>query len=171
MTERLEGTPEETTEPEPETAAIEPEPEPEAAEPEPEAAEPEPAEPEPEPAELAAEAAAAVAAVATGRAKRREVAPAASLRAPTPSEVATRVTDPASRIFVIGSVVVFVAILVFGLVGGHGGLLTTTPSPTVRPVATLKPSPSASTRASVAPASVAPSPSPAPSIAASPSPS
>ena len=175
MTERPEGTPEEAAEPEiePETAAIEPEPEPEAAEPEPEAAEPEPAEPEPEPepAERAAEAAAAVAAVATGRAKRREVAPAAPLRAPTPSEVATRVTDPASRIFVIGSVVVFVAILVFGLVGGHGGLLTTTPSPTVRPVATLKPSPSASTRASVAPASVAPSPSPAPSIAASPSPS
>ena len=137
MTERPEGTPEVATTPE-----IEPEPA--VAEPEPAAAE-EAAAAEPEPA-------AAVAAV-VGTARRREAAPATPLRAPTPSEVATRVTDPASRIFVIGSVVVFLAILVFGLVGGHGGLLTTTPPPTLRPV----------------PASAAPSPSAVPSRSAAPS--
>ena len=151
MTERPEGTPEEAAEPEiePEAAEIEPESE----------IEPEAAETEPEPAQPVAAAAAVV-----GTAKRRAVAPAAALRAPTPSEVATRVTDPASRIFVIGSVVVFVAILVFGLVGGHGGLLT--PSPTHRP------SPSAAPSVSAAPSpSAAPARSATPSAAASPSPS
>ena len=153
MTERPEGTPEEATTPEiePEPAAAEEAP----AEPEPAAAEPAAAEPEPEPA--AAEGPAAAEAAVVGTARRREVAPATPPRAPTPSEVATRVTDPASRIFVIGSVVIFVAILIFGMVGGNGGLLTTTPSPTLRPVL-VSPAPSASA-------------APSPTAVASPSPS
>ena len=164
MTERPEGTPEEAAAPEIEPA--EPEIEPEAAEQaamaEPEAAE-RAAMAEPEPAQPAAAAAAVV-----GTAKRREAAPATPPRAPTPSEVATRVTDPASRIFVIGSVVVFVAILVFGLVGGHRGLLTPAPTHRPSPSVSAAPSPSPSAAPSV---SAAPSRSAAPSATASPSPS
>ena len=170
MTERPEGTPEEAAAPEIEPAEpeIEPEAAGQAAMAEPEAAE-EAAMAEPEPAQPAAAAAAVV-----GTAKRREAAPATPPRAPTPSEVATRVTDPASRIFVIGSVVVFVAILVFGLVGGHRGLLT--PAPTHRPSPSVSAAPSPSVSAAPSPSaapsvSAAPSRSAAPSATASPSPS
>ena len=45
-------------------------------------------------------------------------------RAPTLSEQAVHVADPASRLFVIATVVVFAAILAFGLLAGNGGLLT-----------------------------------------------
>jgi hypothetical protein len=78
-----------------------------------------------------ASAAAGVAADAAGSAvSRRRGAPAASVqRAPTQSELAVRVTDNASRFFVIGTVVVFVTILLYGLLAGSGGLLTATPAP------------------------------------------
>jgi uncharacterized membrane protein YfcA len=69
-------------------------------------------------------------------------------RAPTQSELAVRVTDNASRIFVIATVIVFVAILAFGLLGGGGGFLTTTPAPTVEPSVTVAPSVSAEASAS-----------------------
>jgi hypothetical protein len=75
-----------------------------------------------------------VAATGTAAVPRRRQAPPPSVqRAPTQSELAVRVTDNVSRIFVIGTVVVFVAILLWGLVGGTGGLLTTTPAPTAAP--------------------------------------
>ena len=62
---------------------------------------------------------------ATGTAvPRRRGAPAPSVqRAPTQSELAVRVTDNASRLFVIGTVVVFVAILGWGLLAGSGGFI------------------------------------------------
>jgi hypothetical protein len=65
-------------------------------------------------------------------------------RAPTQSELAVRVTDNASRVFVIGTVVIFVSILLWGLIGGTGGFLTTTPAPTVAPTVSVAPSVSAS---------------------------
>ena len=85
-------------------------------------------------------------AAATGAAvPRRRVPPPPSVqRAPTQSELAVRVTDNASRIFVIGTVVIFVAILLWGLVGGTGGFLTTTPAPTVAPTVSVAPNVSAS---------------------------
>ena len=76
---------------------------------------------------------------------RRRVPPPPSVqRAPTQSELAVRVTDNASRVFVIGTVVIFVSILLWGLVGGTGGFLTTTPAPTVAPTVSVAPSVSAS---------------------------
>jgi hypothetical protein len=65
--------------------------------------------------------------------RRRQAPPASVQRAPTQSELAVRVTDNASRFFVIGTVVVFVAILFWGLVGGVGGFLTATPAITAAP--------------------------------------
>lgn len=90
---------------------------------------------------------------------RRRGAPApVAHRAPTQSELAVRVTDNASRFFVIGTVIVFVAILGFGLLGGNGGFLTNAPEPTVAPSVSAGPSPSASAEAS---------PSAEPSVSAS----
>ena len=88
--------------------------------------------------------------VGTGAAvPRRRGAPApVAHRAPTQSELAVRVTDNASRFFVIGTVIVFVAILGFGLLGGNGGFLTNTPEPTVAPSVSAGPTPSASTEPS-----------------------
>ena len=51
-------------------------------------------------------------------AARQRGQPAATTRAPTPSELAVRVTDNASRIFVIATVVVFVGILLNGILFG-----------------------------------------------------
>lgn len=119
---------------------------------------------------------------------RRAAPPAIATRAPTVSEVAVHVSDPASRIFVIGTVVVFVGILLFGIFMGNGGILTGTPTPKPTAVPTASPSAGPSGSATAAPsgsgsaapsasgsaapsasASAAPSPSGAP--AASPSPS
>ncbi len=95
------------------------------------------------------------------------------------SEQAVHIGDRASAVFTIGVVGVFVAILLYGMLLGHGGFVTNlmatpTPAPTVVPVASASPSaaasPAASTPASVAP-SAAPSGLPSPSPAASPSPS
>ena len=98
----------------------------------------------------------AVGTPATGAAvaRRRGATPPSVQRAPTQSELAVRVTDNASRFFVIGTVVIFAAILLFGLLAGNGGLLTTTPAPTPAPSVSIEPSASASAGASE---SVAPS--------------
>jgi hypothetical protein len=94
--------------------------------------------------------------------------------APTPSEVAVRIQDRASQIFVGAVVAVFAGILLYGLILGSGGLLTPRPTPRPTPVATPASSaaPSASAAPSVSPApsgSEAPSPSVAPSVSAAPS--
>ena len=96
---------------------------------------------------LGAEAPASAAAAATGAAAvpRRRQAPSGSVqRAPTQSELAVRVTDNASRVFVIGTVVIFVAILLWGMVGGVGGFLTATPGITAAPSVSAEVSPSPS---------------------------
>jgi hypothetical protein len=89
---------------------------------------------------------AVIGAAPTGSAlSRRRGAPAPSVqRAPTQSELAVHVTENASRVFVIATVVVFVAILAFGLLAGTGGLLTATPAPpTAVPSVSADPSASA----------------------------
>ena len=105
-------------------------------------------------------AAAGTAAGASGSAvSRRRGAPAPAVqRAPTQSELAVHVTDNASRFFVIAAVVIFVAILAFGLLAGNGGLLTNTPAPpTAAPSVSAEPSasgsatPSESTEVSASP--------------------
>lgn len=108
--------------------------------------------------------------------RRRIGAPATATRAPTVSEVAVHVSDPASRIFVIGTVVVFAGILLFGIFLGNGGILTGTPTPRPTAVPTASPSAGPSASGSVAPsgsASAAPSGSgsAAPSASASAAPS
>lgn len=92
--------------------------------------------------------------VGTGAAvPRRRGGPApVAHRAPTQSELAVRVTDNASRFFVIGTVIVFIAILGFGLLGGSGGFLTNTPEPTVAPSVSAGPSPSLSAPVEPSPA-------------------
>ena len=103
-------------------------------------------------------------------APRRRDAPQPSVqRAPTQSELAVRVTDNSSRFFVIGTVIVFVAILLYAMLAGSGGLLTQKPSPSAEPSGSAQASASASagTSASAAP-SVSASPT-EPSASASPS--
>jgi hypothetical protein len=115
---------------------------------------------------------------------RRPGAPAAAA-APVP-ERAIRVEDRISKIFVLGTVGVFLVIMLNGVFFGVGGVFTPfvspTPAPTASPSAVVSASPSASGSAapsassSVAPSgSAAPSASgsaaPSPSGAASPSPS
>ena len=102
---------------------------------------------------------------------------AAATRAPTPSERAVHMTDRPSRYFVIGSVVVFVGILLYGLLGGQGGFLTQKPAATEAPSVSAAPSTSPAASGSAAPSasgsaapSVAPSASSAPSSAPSASP-
>ena len=89
-----------------------------------------------------------VAATGTAVPRRRVPPPPSVQRAPTQSELAVRVTDNASRFFVIGTVVIFVGILLWGLVGGNGGLLTKTPAPTVAPTVSVAPSESPEVSAS-----------------------
>jgi len=99
-------------------------------------------------------------------AKRR---PAATTRAPSPSEVAVHVREDVSRFFVIATVAIFSLILLNGLLLGTGGFLrplaTPTPTPTESPSAS--PSPSASGSPTGSPTT---SPSLTASPAASPSP-
>jgi hypothetical protein len=87
---------------------------------------------------------------ATGAAvpRRRQTPPPSVQRAPTQSELAVRVTDNLSRVFVIGTVAVFVAILAWGLLGGSGGILTATPAPTATPSVSAAPSESLEASAS-----------------------
>jgi cytoskeletal protein RodZ len=105
---------------------------------------------------------------------RRRGAPAAAA-APVP-ERAIRVEDRISKIFVLGTVGVFLVILLNGVFFGVGGVLTPfvspTPAPTASPSAVVSASPSAS--ASVSPSasgSTAPSVSVAPSASGSAAPS
>jgi hypothetical protein len=159
-------------------APIEPQPEPALVEHEPDlVAEPELAEPVPEPAPddqtqvvpvppASAAAAAATGAPSTVRRRGAPVAPAP--RVATPSERAVRVTDNPSKYFVIAAVGIFVAILLYGLLAGHGGLLTTKPAPNPSASAPASASPAASTSAAPS-SSVAPSASAAPSLSATPS--
>lgn len=85
----------------------------------------------------------AAAAGTTGPLRRASTPPSVQ-RAPTQSELAVRVTDNVSRYFVIATVVFFIGILLFGMLGGSGGLLTATPAPvTPAPSASVAPSASA----------------------------
>lgn len=89
--------------------------------------------------------------------------------APSVAQEAVHVQDRASAIFVIGLVGVFVAIIGYGLLFGHSGLISgalATPKPIPTVPASVAPSvaPSASAAPSV---SVAPSASAAPSVAPS----
>lgn len=167
MTDRPEGTPEEAP-----ADSVEP------AEPTPATETKAVAAPEPEP-EPEREPGLATPAASTA-AKRRGPAPVAP-RAPTPSERAVKVTDAPSRYFVVASVLIFVAILFYGLLGGHGGFLTASPTPTpvpsesapasASPAASGSAAPSSSAGASGSPAapSASPAPSAAPSVSAVPS--
>ncbi len=87
------------------------------------------------------------AAAGTSGPRRRASAPPSVQRAPTQSELAVRVTDNVSRYFVIATVVFFIGILLFGMLGGSGGLLTATPAP-VTPAPSASVAPSASAEAS-----------------------
>ncbi len=116
----------------------------------------------------------------TGRISRRPPPPApAAARTPTPSELAVRVDDRISAAFVIVVAVVFAAILLWGVLGGHRGLLsprrTPAPSPSPVPSASASESPSASAAVSPSGSIVGPTPSegesPAPSESPNPSPS
>ena len=75
---------------------------------------------------------------------RRAAPPPSLQRAPTQSELAVRVTDNVSRYFVIATVVFFVGILLFGMLGGAGGLVTATPAPVTPAPVTSAPSAAAS---------------------------
>ncbi len=79
--------------------------------------------------------------------RRRASPPPSVQRAPTQSELAVRVTDNVSRYFVIATVAFFIGILLFGMLGGTGGLLTATPAP-VTPAPSASVAPSASAEAS-----------------------
>lgn len=132
-----------------------------------------------------------VAGVAPGPRRRGRQPVRPTVAPPSVSEQAVRVHDRASGVFVIGVIAVFVAILLYGMLLGHGGFISNlmpTPTPPPTPVPTVSAAPSASAGASESPApsaseSAAPSASPGasespaasgsavPSAAASPSPS
>jgi hypothetical protein len=95
-------------------------------------------EPEDDEVEHTTATAAATAAAPTGR--RRTPGATSSVKAPTPSELAVRVNEPWSKIFVLASVAVFVGILLYGMLGGKGGFLTPIATPTPVPTATASPS-------------------------------
>ncbi len=88
-----------------------------------------------------------------GRPARTVVPPAP----PTPSEVAVRIDDRISALYVIAVVAAFTGLLLWGVFLGTGGILTPLPSPSPSPT-----EPPAS-------AEVSPSPSPSPSPSSSPS--
>jgi hypothetical protein len=113
--------------------------------------------------------AAAAAGAATIPTKKRGAQPAPT-HAPTPSEKAVHVREDVSKVFVIGAVAVFVAILLNGLLLGTGGLFTPIATPTPSPSAAPSASASAGASAS-APASASPAPSPSASAPASAAPS
>ena len=84
-------------------------------------------------------------------------------RAPSPSEIAVHVREDWSRAYVLIVVIVFVGILLYGLILGHGGLLTPLPTPSPEPSETPSTSPSAAASespgasVSITPSSAAPS--------------
>jgi hypothetical protein len=101
-----------------------------------------------------------------GRAGRRG-APAPTPAAPTPSELAVHVGDRASAVYVLVAVGAFVAIMLYGLVLGSGGLVTPVPTPTPRPSVSASPSASVTPSASVSAAPSSPAASQSPSAAPS----
>lgn len=114
-----------------------------------------------------AEAAAAAGAAAPGRRpirpSERRAARGVATTAPTPSEQAVHVEDRASKWFVIGSIAVFVAILLNAMLLGQGGALVPDPTPTPVPTASSPASPPVSPSVSGSPAAGA-----SPSAGASP---
>jgi hypothetical protein len=102
--------------------------------------------------------------------RRRPTAPAQ--RAPSPSEIAVHVREDWSKAFVIVTAAVYIGILLYGLLFGHGGfftpLATPTPLPTEEPSASPSAEPSASPGASPS-GSAAPTASPSAAASASPS--
>ncbi|HEY3524167.1 MAG TPA: hypothetical protein VGK63_10700 [Candidatus Limnocylindrales bacterium] len=100
-----------------------------------------------------------------GPVSRRPPAAPAAGRVPTPSEVAVHVNDRVSAAFVVLVAVVFAAILLWGLLGGHRGLFTPakspkpSPAPSASPSASVSGSPSASAAVSPSGSIVSPSPS------------
>ena len=100
--------------------------------------------------------------------RRRPTAPAQ--RAPSPSEIAVHVREDWSKAFVIVTAAVFIGILLYGMLFGHGGFFTPIPTPTPIPTEEPSASPSAEPSASGSPAA-SPSTTASPSAAASASPS
>jgi hypothetical protein len=89
---------------------------------------------------------------------------------PSASEAAVHVGDPASAVYVVAIVLVFIAIFGYALIGGVGGFLTPLPTPAPAPSFGPTAVPSGSLAPSAVPsASSAPSSSPGASGAASPS--
>jgi hypothetical protein len=98
--------------------------------------------------------------------RRRPTAPAQ--RSPSPSEIAVHVREDWSKAFVIVTAAVFIGILLYGMLFGHGGFFTPIPTPTPTPTEEPSGSPSAEPSASGSPAA-SPSASAAPSESALPS--
>jgi hypothetical protein len=91
-------------------------------------------EPEPEPGTGRAPAAIAAAPAARGRRQPKERPPVKV--APSVSDVAVKVHDRASAVFVIGLTTLFSVILLYGLLFGHAGFVSgLLPTPTPRPTA------------------------------------
>jgi hypothetical protein len=106
--------------------------------------------------------------------RRRPTTPAQ--RAPSPSEIAVHVREDWSKAFVIVTAAVYIGILLYGLLFGHGGFFTPLAAPTPIPTEAPSASPSAEPSASGSPgaspsASPSAAPSASPSAAASASPS
>jgi hypothetical protein len=107
--------------------------------------------------------AAEAAAARTAAAGRGPKAPKPT-RTAFPIDPSLRIKDPASAVFVAGSILVFVLIFLNAMALGYGGAFT--PVPTSAPIVSPSPAPSVSPGPS---GSAAPSGSPAPSVAPSPS--
>jgi hypothetical protein len=111
--------------------------------------------------------------------KRAAAAGAPATAVHGPDDEVPHVDDPVSKLWVALITGTFVVILLYGLVGGRGGLLdaqpTQEPSPTVAPSLTAAPATSPTPRASASPVAsgspaTSPSPAASPTSAASPTP-
>jgi hypothetical protein len=124
-------------------------------------------------ADVEAETAATVGAGAAGTRRRRGAAAPVTTTAPSLSERAIHIDDRVSKLFVVLTVLVYLAILLNGVFFGVGGLLSPSATPSPSPSAEESPSGSVSASPSVS-GSIAPSgsvgssPSIAPSISVSP---
>src|SRR4051794_26494402 len=88
---------------------------------------------------------AATATPAPESARRTPAAARSTARTQTPSDVAVHIDDRISAAFVLLVALAFAAILLYGLLGGRGGVLTqkSSPSPSPSPAASASASPSA----------------------------
>ena len=96
-------------------------------------------------------------------------------RGRTAEEELPYIDDRATKVWVALIVAVFAGILLFGVLFGRAGMLTTTPSPTPTPIPSPSPTATATTPPTPSPESsptpeVSPSPEASPSPAGSPSP-